>query len=92
MSITSVLPEIDDPEPTSPVIVKAIDYAGRKVKFDATQEAIREIRRKGLGILRQSPESGWCVLIVNRCYRFRQVVNWMEQLQTISDEEESEAA
>jgi len=84
----SVLPQVEGPKPITPVKVRRADAGRRLIKFHATQEAIREIRRKGYGILNQKPESGWCVLVVNDCYPFNKVVRWMKKLQSNAVTEE----
>lgn len=78
----SVLPQIAEPQPITPVVIKDVDTERRKIKFDAIQPAMREIKAKGFGILAEKPQSGWCVLIVNQCFDFTEVVTWMQQLQT----------
>lgn len=85
-----VLPELVEPKPVSPIVVKRVVQEKRIVKFDATQGAIREIRRRGYGLVRESPESGWCIIVVNRCYSFAEVLNWMINLQSEEVRDEAE--
>lgn len=82
MAITSVLPQIEEPEPITPISVKKVIGERRVIKFDTTQRALREICAKGYGILAEKRESGFCALIVNRCYDFSEVLTWMQQLET----------
>lgn len=82
----SVLPQLEEPQPITPVSVKTVDTELRRIKFDATQPALREIRAKGFGILAEKKESGWCVLVVNRCYDFSEVLAWLTQLETPAGE------
>lgn len=87
MSAVSVLPKIEEPTPVTPVRVKKVNVEKRVIKFDATQAAMREIRGRGLGILAEKHQSGWCVLVVNQCYDFGEVLAWMIQLQSIEQQE-----
>jgi DNA-binding IclR family transcriptional regulator len=81
MSMVNVLPNVEEPAPITPVRVKKVVSEKRVIKFDATQPALREIRRRGYGILAERKESGFCVLVVNQCYDFSAVLAWMLQLQ-----------
>lgn len=78
---SSVLKELPEPQPITPVRVKRVIRSKRVIKFDATQNAMREIKQKGFGILNERDKSGFCVLVVNKCYRFREVLAWMRGLQ-----------
>lgn len=77
----SVLPVVAEPQPLTPIKVRRTDEGRRLIRFHATQDAIREIRRKGFGILNQKPDSGWCVLVVNECYDFLEVYDYLINLQ-----------
>lgn len=90
-STAKVLPQIEEPAPLTPVRVKKIDQTRRTIWFDATPEAYREIKAKGYGLAWNAQDSsGWCALKVNRCYNFEDVLRWLLQVQTPSEDGEEE--
>lgn len=89
----SVLPEVEEPQPIYHVVVRRVLKGHRVIKFDGTPDAIREIERKGYGFVNQKHgSSGWCVLVVNRCYPFEDVVAWMRSLVRPIEEDLEDAA
>lgn len=91
MAFTKALPNIEAPQPRTPVKVRRVDESGRRVQFHATQPAVRAIRAKGYGILGEKDHSGFCVLVVNDCFDFEEVLRWLLRLQTPEEGEEAAA-